>query len=67
MRTESRGYVLRMFDDATDPTGERMRDPESPDTPSHPPPADDEADDHRRKGQDPKSDDEDDEPPPRRS
>jgi hypothetical protein len=36
------GYPSFMTDDATDPTGERLRDPEGPDTPHGKPPPDDE-------------------------
>lgn len=34
------------MEDATDPTGERLRDPEGPDTPSHSLPPDDERPKH---------------------
>jgi hypothetical protein len=47
-----------MMEDATDPTGERMRDPEGADTPNSPPPPDDDDDEEDDE------DDEDDEPEP---
>jgi hypothetical protein len=35
------GYLVVMTEDAPDPTGERMRDPEGVDTPNRPVPPDD--------------------------
>jgi hypothetical protein len=45
------GYLTFMTEDATDPTGERLREPEGPDTPDRKPPPDDAKDDKNKERQ----------------